>query len=150
MNRLMLCAGPTRRIGWKTLDANPECNPDVIASIPPLPSEVSRQLWNEIEWIHGITSFYPWDAKSLLEELRAILATDGKLVLEQPDFRKAVSREEWLFGDPTFRNPLHMNRYAYAPDTLTRLLTDAGFARIEILEAIHHNPSRDFRLEAYR
>lgn len=150
MNRLMLCAGPVRRTGWKTLDANPRHEPDYLASIPPLPSDVSGQLWDEIEWIHGIASFYPWEAKDLLGELAAVLSSGGKLILEQPDFRKASAREEWLFGDPAFRNPLHMNRWAYSPDSLTALLMETGFVQVDILAARHHSPARDFRAEAYR
>src|ERR1043165_8190823 len=135
----MLCAGAIRREGWKTLDANPLFAPDYLASIPPLPDELKAEQWDEIEWIHGITSMYPWDAVEIIEEIRGVLAPGGKLVLEQPDLRYA-SRVEWLFGDPSFRNPLHMNRWAYTPATLEAALRLAGFTRMKLLPARHHLP----------
>src|SRR5262245_28596727 len=111
MNRLMLCAGVMRREGWKTLDCDRSQNPDFLGWIPPLPAAVTREQWHEIEWIHGITSFYPWDAKQILSEIKPILAPGGKLMLEQPDLAYVVSllppKLEWIFGDPQFQKPEH-------------------------------------------
>lgn len=149
LNRLMLCVGPMRRPGWKTLDSNPKDRPDFLASIPPLPSEVKAIAWDEIELIHGITSFYPWDAETLLIELRTVLSPAGKLVLEQPDFRKSNETVQNMFGDASFHNPLLMNRWAYTPDSLTALLEKVGFSEINLLRAEHHLPARDFRVEAF-
>ena len=144
----MLCAGVTRRAGWKTLDASPERGADYIATIPPLPEEVKATKWDEIDWIHGIAALYPWQAEEALREIRGVLAPDGKLVLEQPDLSRC-STVEWIFGDPTSRDPLHMNRWGYTPISLTGLLLRLGFGRIEVLPAQHHHPERDFRVEAY-
>lgn len=149
MNRLMLCAGQFKREGWKTLDCKP--GHDFVATLPHIPKEVSRIQWDEIEWVHGITSLHPWDGASVLEELRRCINEDGgKLVLEQPDFTKAQSRVEWLFGDPLLKDADHMNKWAYTPESLTELLYRTGFSRVDILPAQHHLPSRDFRAEAYR
>jgi hypothetical protein len=147
-NRLMLCAGITRRDGWKTLDC--KSGHDFIATIPPLPDAVKQTNWDEIEWVHGITSLYPWDGFAVLKEIRGVLSENGKLVLEQPDFRKAKDRVEWLFGDWTLQEPLIMNKWSYSPESLTAQLKRAGYSRIEILPAQHHVPSRDFRVEVYR
>jgi hypothetical protein len=156
MNRLMLCSGITKREGWKTLDSNPAHNPDILASIPPLPAEVCAVQWDEIELIHGITSFYPWEAKQLLIEIRDVLAPGGKLVLEQPNLDYVVAAlatgaglVEWLFGDAQFENPAHMNKWAFSPRGLRDLLQFLGYARVEFHTAQHHNPVRDFRIEAY-
>lgn len=155
MNRLMLCAGSMRRPGWKTLDADPKHAPDFLASIPPLPDAVKAQKWDEIEWIHGITSLYPWQAVQVLQEIRAVLAPGGRLVLEQPDARDAAERilagdgsPQWLFGDPSHREPLIMNRWAYTPDSLRGLLREVGFGCVAQAVAQHHVPMRDFRMEA--
>lgn len=150
MNRLMLGAGTVRREGWTTLDANPKCEPDIVAVFPPLPPEVKAVAWDEIEWIHGITSLYPWQAEEMLREIHAVLASGGKLVLEQPDFVHARSKIEWLFGDPAGRNALHMNKWGYTPISLSQLLRSAGFSRVNVSTAQHHMPERDFRIEAYR
>lgn len=149
MNRLMLCAGASRRDGWKTLDANPKHEPDFLATIPPLPDSVKAVAWDEIEWIHGITSFYPWEGAQILKELKAVLVPGGKLILEQPDFNKVGQRPEWIFGDPSLTNPLHMNKWAYTPATLTAAMHKAGFSIIAIRVALHHLPERDFRIEAF-
>lgn len=152
MNCLMLLSRLVRREGWVTLDANPAHHPDIVAIIPPLPPEVTGQQWDEIEMVHGITSFYPWDANQLLREIRGVLAPGGKLVLEQPDFEvvKQSGHVSWIFGDPLLKDPLHMNKWAYVPASLVSALIEAGFGYCEILPAQHHVSSRDFRVEAHR
>lgn len=151
INRLMLCAGIVRRDGWKTLDCKP--GHDFVATIPPLPEAVKAIQWDEIEWVHGITSLYPWEGIATLIELRNALCKGGKLVLEQPDARKcnAAEHPDWIFGDPKLGEPLHMNKWCFTPETLVAMLNGVGgFSRIEILPAQHHVPARDFRVEAYR
>lgn len=145
----MLLAGGTIRPGWKTLDAKGSV--DYLATIPPLPAEVKAVRWDAIELIHGIASFYPWDADKLLREIRSVLSPDGVLVLEQPDFILALQqggRVEWLFGDPEPRDPLHMVKWSYTPESLSDLLWRCGFRRVEVKPAVHHIPARDFRIEA--
>jgi len=146
----MIGAGPHRREGWKTLDGDPVRGGDFVAMIPPLPDGVKAIQWDEIEWIHGVTSLYPWDAEQVLRELLDVLRPEGKLVLEQPDYMKARDNVAHVFGDPDPQNPLIMNRWAYTPETLTALLQEVGFTRVEVLPARHHFPARDFRIEASR
>lgn len=148
-NRLMIFSGNVRREGWKTLDCNHTCGAHFKGVIPPLPMSVKAVEWDEIEWIHGITSVYPWVAAELLAELRKVIKPGGKLTLEQPDFLIAAQRPEWIFGDPQFQNPLHMNHWGYTPLSLSRALSAAGFSRVDMLPAQHHIPERDFRAEAY-
>lgn len=156
MNRLMLCAGAGRRQGWVTLDSNPDHKPNLLASIPPLPVSVTCEKWDEVELVHGITSFYPWQAYDLLCEIRDVLTPKGKVILEQPDLNyvadaiaSGTGSVEWLFGDPKFLNPQHMNKWAYSPDSLCKLLESVGFAHVARLQALYHNPIRDFRMEAW-
>lgn len=137
-----------RRDGWKTLDAKPWH--DFVATIPPLPAAVKKVEWDEIEWVYGISSMYLWDAEAVVADLFSVLKPGGKLVLEQPDFLKARERAEWVFGDASHHDPLIMNRSGWTPDSLTHLLAENGFARVEVLPAQHHLPGRDFRVEAYR
>lgn len=152
----MLCAGTTRGEGWHTLDCNPNNGPNFLAAIPPLPKAVMLVKWDEIELIHGITSFYPWEARQLLIEIRGVLAQGGKLVLEQPDLNYVCDAiaigsgtVDWLFGDPQFWNPAHMNKWAYSPRSLAELLEACGFSHVLRTSALHHNPTRDFRMEAW-
>lgn len=151
MNRLMLGSGIFKREGWKTLDCDPLHNPNFVSTIPPLPDAVRETRWQEVEWIHGITSLYPWDAEIVLKELHAVIQSGGRLSLEQPDYGKAREKVEWVFGDGVrHHQPLIMNRWAYTPESITTLLEKTGFSRIEVLPAQHHVPERDFRVEAWR
>ena len=150
MNRLILMAGSTRREGWKTLDCKGSV--DYLATVPPLPDAVKAIRWDEIELIHGISQLYPWDAETLLREIRGVMTPGGLLVLEQPNFNALLLRPsrpvEWFFGDPTFKDPSHMVRWAYEPATLSELLSKCGFHNQELLPAQYHVPDRDFRIEA--
>jgi hypothetical protein len=150
MKRLLLMSGIHHPEGWTTLDANPANKPDILATIPPLPPNKVFQYakWDHIEWIHGITSLYPWAAETVLKEICYSLSRRGLLVLEQPNYLMCTTNLQWVFGDPEPCDPLHMNKWAYTPRQLKELVTFCGFTRVEILPAQHHNPARDFRLEA--
>lgn len=155
--RLLFCAGAEKRAGWLSHDGNPESGADIVGMVPPLPTAIRAVGWVEIEWIHGVGTFYPWIAREILAELRGALLLGGKLVLEQPDARAAArmmlndNRLVWcMFGDPSYRDPSRMNAWAYTPAELRGILLELGFRRVEILPALHHNGSRDFRLEAIK
>jgi hypothetical protein len=158
MKRLILCAGKVRRPGWMTLDYDPQCKPDFLAAIPPLPFEVRATWWDAIEWVHGIGTFYPWEGEQLLGEIRECLTKDGVLTLEQPNLeevaRGILMREEyvwWMFGDPSLQQSGMMNRWAYSPNSLVALLRKAGFSRIAVMPAQYHGAlQRDFRVEAQK
>lgn len=146
MNRLMLLAGQTRREGWKTLDSKGSV--DYLATIPPLPDAVKAVKWDEIELIHGINVLYPWEAEALLREIREVLTPDGLLILEQPNFTIASAEVEWTYGDPRFKDPSHMVKWGYTPQSLSMSLSACGFTRQDLKAAQHHIPARDFRIEA--
>lgn len=148
--RLMLCPGRHgTREGWKTLDAVHPA--DFQCSIPPLPAAAKVDL-EEVELIHGIGSFYPWEAEALLREIYDALRPRGRLVLEQPDFDVVCRKQDLMgiYGDPSLKEQLHMNRWAYTPHSLRQLLRSVGFENIEHKPAQHHDPMRDFRMEAWR
>lgn len=149
MKRLLLMSGIHHPEGWVTLDANPANKPDIVATIPPI-GLATPAYWDHIEWIHGITSLYPWAAVSVLGEIRQLLTDQGLLVLEQPNLEEISfsGKPEWIYGDPSAHDPLHMNRWAYTPQNLAEAVRAAGFTRINVTVAQHHNPARDFRLEA--
>ena len=154
MKMLAIGYGEVHRPGWTTLDAH---DGDIVAVLPPLPVEVMDEKWDVIEWIHGPASLYPWDAEALFPQLRDALSDDGVLIMETPNAAIAASamsgdasKMRWVYGDPLAREPYIMNRWGYTPKTLTDALKDAGFTRIQLKEAIHHYPPRDFRIEAKR
>ncbi len=137
MNKLMLLAGGIKREGWKTLDCNPDCRADIVATIPPLPEEVTSCKWDEVECIHGVNVIYPWETEAILSELFKVMAPDGLLVLEQPDIDKAIRRYmddrtllRMVFGDPSTRDVPGMVRWGYTPDSLKDLVGRCGFTRV--------------------
>jgi hypothetical protein len=149
---MKLAIGGENRPGWTTLGARVG---DVIATIPPLPQSVTSQKWDVIEWIHGPASLYPWQLTELLPQLRDVLAPGGVLVMETPNAVRAaesmvqhIELVRWMFGDPSYKDPLYMNCWAYTPETLSYELRTAGFKEIQIIRAFHHHPGRDFRIEA--
>ncbi len=155
MNKLLLLSGADKREGWKTLDANPNNTPDIVAEIPPLPPEVTSQKWDEIECIHGINVIYPWQTEELLPELHAVMAPDGVLIIEVPNIVKATERFlkernllRFIFGDPSTKDGPSMVKWGFTPDTLEAAVRRAGFKHVKIGQALHHLASRDFRLEA--
>jgi len=180
MNKLLLCAGPTRPAGFVRLDSNPAHEPDILAEIPPLPEEVRATRWDVVELVHGIEHFWPWDAGPLLQEIHEALRPGGVLVLEQPNaivgarallgFQEmpgapradgpttltGVDNSEgmWsLYGDPNHRDPGYMHRWTYSPVSLTALLRSvAPWSSIEARPQQYHTYARgrDFRLEAVR
>jgi len=178
MRKLLLCAGPTRPVGFVRLDQNPEHKPDILATVPPLPAAVHAEPWDLIELIHGIEHFWLWDAGPLLAEVYSVLRPGGVLVLEQPNLAHAVKAMAalaprqmetfaslqpaavddpmrltmWpIYGDPAHRDPGYMHRWGYTPDTLCALLHHvAPWARVQALPQQYHTYAmgRDFRVEA--
>ncbi len=149
------------RDGWLHLDSHPSA--DIVASIPPLPDEVSRRKWQSIEAIHVWEHFYVWDARRLARALFDILDDDGELIIECPnleiacrsflgDYKDSSSYHMHVFyGDPRSEDPSYGHRWGYTPATLThQMIIDGGFAaaNIRIEPAQHHVRDRDFRLVA--
>lgn len=154
VKKLLLCSGPhTAPYGdsdWFRVDQDPKCEPDLVATVHPLPNRlITMRPWDRVALIHGIEHFTPWDAASLLSEIRTILAPDSILILEQPDLLKCESNAAWIFGDPSSKNPGMLHRWGYRPNDLSDLVLSCGFKRTVVKPALFHMPDRDFRLEAH-
>jgi SAM-dependent methyltransferase len=168
MRRLLLCCGPTRPAGFVRLDSNPKHEPDILASIPPLPAE-ARGPWDEVDLIHGIEHFLPWEAAPLLRGIYDVLKSGGVLVLEQPNLEAAarvllgldppqyqgiLESAMWpIYGDPAHEDTGYLHRWGYTPETLSALLRSAAPWRgIHLAEQRFHRYAlgRDFRIEALK
>lgn len=165
MNKLAI-GERRRRSGWTTLDGSGK--PDILATVPPLPEQVTAQLWDEIEMIHVIEHFPLWEARDILLSCWQILKPGGKLVLEQPNIEYAAKVllgqerkprghkdqfDMWpLYGDPSHKDRSYCHCWGYTPKTLTDELLRVGFNpdAISTLRARSHFPVRDFRIEAVR
>ena len=162
-NRLSIGCGKDSRPGWVRLDANQEVRPEILATVPPLPPAVLERKWDEVELNHFLASLYRWEAKELLCQLRHVLSTDGKLVIETPDISfcmrhfllmqkgdcglefafqppegeafKPGQLDLWgLWGNPTDHNKSIANHWGYSPGSLRELLVECGFEDLHIHE----------------
>ena len=179
MSKLMLGGGVQtpnyQRVGWSVLDGSPDYDAEFVATIPPLPPEVTAQKWDLVCAVHFIEHLFLADAKVLIEEIYGILPAGGFLILEQAnlervmrfvlgDIRPPVEKYEWMKGDDAWfgmrslypqpdqmsGNSLNSHKYGYTPETLTDLVESCGFQRekIDIRVALRHVSDRDFKLSA--
>lgn len=168
--KLILCSGPYVYSGFKTLDCNPDYQPDFCVVLPPFPRELRHGRWSEIYLIHGIEHFYRWEAEELIPQLYEALAPDGLLVLEQPNIEVAMkvalglmesptvkpeaSGMQAIYGDPGYENPWMCHKWGWTPATLTTLVVQSGFnpSRIRTGQGLSRSFAgpRDFRLEAIK
>jgi SAM-dependent methyltransferase len=166
--KLLLCCGPTRPAGYVRLDSNPKHEPDILATIPPLPPE-ARGPWDVVELVHGIEHFLEWEVDDVIRECHAVLRPGGVFVLEQPNIEAAarvllgldppqykgvLESAYWpLFGDPAHRDPSYLHRWGWTPTTLpARLRAVASWSSIRVLPQQYHAYAmgRDFRVEAVK
>lgn len=152
---------------WVCIDASPTSPADYHVSIPPLPDAIKAQQWDTIMGVHVIEHVVKWDVPQLLCECYECLASEGVLILEQPNILYAVKvllgqikppsdgepgqYDYWpIYGDPTHKDELMLHRWGYHPESLVTLLIEAGFDPYKIMQkpAEYHRPVRDFRLEA--
>lgn len=171
MNRLSIGSGRDTakrgRDGWVTLDPDPLACAEIVASVPPLPPAVTAVPWQCIEMIHVIEHLYHRDAVVLVKQCYEVLEPGGVLVLEQPNIEYAAKALLGLIDTPQSPRPFHdmyafyghqngnphyQHLWGYTPDSMTRMLTDAGFKseNVHVKPALHHWPWRDFRVEAIR
>jgi len=102
------------------------------------------------------------EMQPLLKKWYKWLNKNGKLVIEtgnlksicqtilssdDPNIINGSNGAIQLFGDETTVG----HKWCWCPETLSPLLYNAGFSKVEEREAyVHHNPSRDFLLVAFK
>tara|TARA_B100001142_G_scaffold289410_1_gene306198 strand:- start:225 stop:767 length:543 start_codon:yes stop_codon:yes gene_type:complete len=119
-------------------------SPDFIADVRDL-KKVKTAIADEVLAVHVIEHFYYWEVIPLLQSWRRVLKSGGQLILECPNLlyacqmivndpggRSGPGREGqmsmWpLYGDPSWKDPLMCHKWAYTPDSLAQVVTQAGF-----------------------
>ena len=119
-------------------------SPDFIADLRDL-KKVKTAIADEVLAVHVIEHFYYWEVIPLLQSWRRVLKSGGQLILECPNLlyacqmivndpggRSGPGREgqmsTWpLYGDPSWKDPLMCHKWAYTPDSLAQVVTQAGF-----------------------
>ena len=159
LKKLLLCSGgilsPYGQDGWFRVDGNPMYDPDLVATLPPIP-DVLREMgpWDRIALIHGIEHFYRWNAVALVKQCREILVPGGQLILEQPNLATCIVRNDsemelrGIYGETAFCDPAMIHRFGYTPESLTKMVRRTGFATTVIEEAHFYTKHLAFRLVA--
>ena len=151
-------------INIDTASSRKDKKPDIIADIRDL-KNIKTEIADEILSVHVIEHFYYWEVLPLLEGWKRLLKTGGKLIIECPNLLYAcqmiVNNPEraskpdqngqmsmWpLYGDPSWKDPLMCHKWAYTPDSLKAVLTQAGFIDVKQEPAVYKlREPRDMRI----
>jgi predicted SAM-dependent methyltransferase len=117
---------------------------------------------DEFHAFHILEHFYRYDVDAAIEEWKRLLRSGGRMVLELPNLEAACRnllagmRDQmcmWpLYGDPSWGSPYMIHRWGYTPTTITGLLAEHGFTKIQVLPPQTHKAraNRDMRVEAVK
>jgi len=132
-------------------------DPDIPCDIRaiPLPDDYA----DEVRAIHVIEHFYPWEAPEILREWVRVLKPGGPIALECPCLDKVLMLAQvpqvppdftfWaLYGDPRWKEPAMMHKWAYTQLQLRKVMEEAGLVNVENRMPKFHHPIRDMRLVA--
>ena len=135
-------------INIDTASQRKDKNPDIVADIRDLKT-IKSSIADEILAVHVIEHFYYWEVIPLLTGWSRILKSGGKIILECPNLLHACQlivnnptksslpdqngqMSMWsLYGDPSWKDPLMCHKWAYTPESLTRVLQQAGFIDVK-------------------
>ena len=120
--------------------------PDILCDIKKL--TFNDNYADEILSVHVIEHFWRWEALDVLKEWVRVLRPGGKMIIECPNLKSACEeflknpdgfsgpgaegqRTMWVFyGDPKWKDPLMVHRWGYTPNSLGRLMHEAGLVNL--------------------
>lgn len=165
--RLNLGCGDKILAGYINIDtasSRKDKKPDIVADIRNL-KNIKTGIADEILSVHVIEHFYYWEVVPLLEGWKRLLKPGGKLIIECPNLLHAcqmiinnpqqASRPDqhgqmsmWpLYGDPSWKDPLMCHKWAYTPESLKAVLSQAGFVDVKQEAAVYKlREPRDMRI----
>lgn len=163
--RLDIGAGHKREEGWTTLDnatkraldgaTVAEFKPDIECDITKIP--LPDNYADEVRAIHVIEHFWAWEALDVLKEWIRVLKPGGEIALECPCLDKVLQLAQvpdcppqyvhWaLYGDPKYKEPAMMHRWAYTRLQLAKIMAQAGLIGIRQEPPRFHVLIRDMRM----
>lgn len=104
---------------------------------------------DEILSVHVVEHFWRWEVLDILKEWVRVLKPGAELILECPNLLSACDRflqdpvgrsatdrrgqeTMWVFyGDPAWKDPYMVHRWAYTPESLAALMQEAGLVDLE-------------------
>jgi SAM-dependent methyltransferase len=142
--------------------------PDVLCDLHHL-SPFEDNTVDEILSVHVVEHFWRWEVLDILKEWVRVLKPGGKMVLECPNLLSACEeflknpeaaafggpegqRSMWVFyGDPRWKDPYMVHRWGYTPQSLAKLMQEAGLVNARQMPAQYKlKEPRDMRIEAYK
>lgn len=123
-------------LGWNVsgteLDAarNQQQNLEVFSSLSEASEKYGGSSFAAITMWHTLEHFK--DPKEVLEDARRLLTPDGTILIAVPNSESLQAR---LFGKYWLHNDVPRHLFHFSPDSLQRLLRQAGF---EVIESKHH------------
>jgi SAM-dependent methyltransferase len=121
--------------------------PDVLCDLHRLTPFADASA-DEILSVHVVEHFWRWEVLDVLREWVRVLRPGGLMVLECPNLISACEafladpermsgpgnegqRTMWVFyGDPAWQDPLMVHRWGYTPQSLARLMQEAGLVNV--------------------
>jgi len=127
-----------------TLDMDPDCNPDIVASMTDL-GDIGR--FDIVLCSHALEHVYPHETVKALSEFWRVLKMQGHCLIFVPDLEGIQANELVLYHDSTgpitgldliyghrrnmATNPHMAHHNGFTRATLTEALIQAGFAKAE-------------------
>lgn len=121
--------------------------PDVICDLRKLVTFGDNSA-DEVLSVHVVEHFWRWEVLDILKEWIRVLKPGGRMILECPNLISACQellrnteqasgpgpegqRTMWVFyGDPSWKDPYMVHRWAYTPSSLASLMQEAGLVDI--------------------
>jgi ubiquinone/menaquinone biosynthesis C-methylase UbiE len=121
--------------------------PDILCDLRNL-APFEDHYADEILSVHVVEHFYRWEVLDVLNEWMRVLKPGGTMYIECPNLLTACAfvlkdadrftREGpegqfsmWvLYGDPQWKDPLMVHRWAYTPRSLAALMAQAGLVNL--------------------
>lgn len=130
--------------------------PDVETDLRKLPFKDNYA--DEIHAIHVLEHFYVWEIEDVLNEWKRVLKPEGLIVLELPCLEKIIKNFQenpkvnltmWgLYGDPKYKDPNMVHKWAYTRSIIEKMLGVLGFYNVQREEPQYHVKIRDMRITA--
>jgi tetratricopeptide (TPR) repeat protein/SAM-dependent methyltransferase len=140
--------------------------PDVMCDLHQLTPFEDNSV-DEILSVHVVEHFWRWEVLDILKEWVRVLKPGGKMILECPNLKSACEeflrnpeaaafggpegqRSMWVFyGDPRWQDPYMVHRWGYTPDSLAKLMQEAGLVNAHQAPAEYKlREPRDMRIVA--